>query len=280
MNSFSTFESLEAPADIGSIVPRSMIDRAGGLEAFATIALSDELKIHRRRDGGRVRRPVNGKRGHKTSKFHTLKNSNAVVMNESFIGERWMNAYFEVAPCVRRHRDQRFIVEIHDDAGACWAVPDSFLEGNDGSFAFVEGKTGLTLVTHADGRKELVRGLPDETRQKLLRIQAAFARAGYTYVVFDQAWSSHPIRTTNISMLLGAFRCLPFNTAERTAMGQLLDRNELTVGDCARQFAGRDCPEAWVCAAMAHGVIEIDLDRPIDRLSRVSRPGPPFWNAP
>jgi hypothetical protein len=279
LKSFPHFERNEDPPDIGTIVPRSMIERAGGEKAFATIKLSDELKVHRRRDFGRVRTPVNGKRGHKTSKFHSLKNDKAVVMNESFVGERWRNAYFEVAPCVLRHWDQLFIAEIHDDAGACWAVPDSFLEGTDGSYAFVEGKTGLMLVTRADGHKELVRGLPDETRMKLLRLQSAFARAGYKYVVFDQAWSSHPIRIANISMVLGAFRSLAFGTAEKVAVSRLLDRNELTVGDCASVFEEKNCPEEWVCAAMAHGVIEIDLDRPIDRLSRVSRPGLPFWNA-
>jgi hypothetical protein len=223
---------------------------------------------------------VNGKRGHKTSKFHTLKNDHAVVMNESFIGERWRNAFFEIAPCVRRHWDQRWIVEIHDGDGACWGVPDSFLEGNDGSFAWVEGKTALMLVERPDGGKDLVRGLPTETSEKLARIQSAFELAGYSYEVFDQAWSSHPIRIANFKTVLSAFRNLDFGAAEGVAMDRILNRDDLTVGECARAFADRDCPEEWVCAGMGFGVLEIDLDRPIDRASRVSRPSAPFWKKP
>lgn len=268
------------PADIGRIVPRAMIARLGGEKAFATLWLSDELRVHRRRDFGRVRNPVNGRRANKTSKFHTLKNDKAVVMNESFIGERWRNAYFEIAPCVRRHWDQRWIVEIHDRDGACWSVPDSFLEGSDGSFAWVEGKTALMLEDRPDGSKDLVSGLPEDTSGKQARTQSAFRRAGYNFEVFDQAWSSHPIRVANFKMILSAFRSLDFGEAERVAMDRLLSRDDLTVGECARTFAGRACPEEWVCAGMGHGVLEIDLERPIDRASRVSRPSAPFWSKP
>jgi hypothetical protein len=200
-------------------------------------------------------------------------------MNESFTGERWRNAYFEIDPSIRSHWDQRFIVEINDQGGACWAVPDSFLEGADGSFAICEGKTGMVFEFFPDGTKKLKRGLPDETQARLLRIQDAFERAGYAYCVFDQTWSAHPIRVKNIRMVLSAFRKLPFGAAERAAMERLLVRDGLTVGECAREFAGRsDCPEEWVCAAMGHGVMEIDFERPISRASRVSPPPPPFWS--
>lgn len=268
------------PPEIGSIVPRAMIDAAGGLKNFFTIPLSDELKLHRRRDFGRVRKVVDGKRGHKTGKFHSLKDpAKPIVMNESFTGERWRNAYFEIDPSISSHWDQRFIVEINDKDGACWAVPDSFLKGADGSFAHCEGKTALIFEFFPDGTKKLKRGLPDETQARLLRIQEAFERAGYTYVVFDQAWSAHPIRVTNIRMVLSAFRKLPFGAAERAAMERLLVRDGLTVGECAAAFAGRgDCAEEWVCAAMGHGVLNIEFERPISRASRVSPPPPPFWS--
>jgi hypothetical protein len=268
------------PPDIGSIVPCAMIDAGGGLSNFLTIPLSRELKLHRRRDFERVRKPVDGKRGHKTGKFHTRKDAaRPAIMNESFVGERWRNAWFEVDPSIRRHWDQRFIVEINDADGACWAVPDSFLEGADGSFAICEGKTALAWEHFPNGTKRLTRGLPDGTQTALLRIQDAFSRAGYAYVVFDQAWSAHPIRVANIRMVLSATRRLPFGDAERVTTKRLLARADLTVGECAREFAGRgDCAEEWVCAAMGNGVVEIDFDSPIDRASRVSPPSPPFWS--
>jgi hypothetical protein len=270
------------PPNIGSIVPRSMIEAAGGLKNFLTIPLSKELKLHRRKDFARVRKVVDGKRGHKTGKFHTLKDPDKlVVMNECFTGERWRNAWFEVDPSIRRHWDQRFIVEINDAEGACWAVPDSFIEGSDESFCMCEGKTALVWEYLPNGTKRLKRGLPDKKQMALIRIQDAFSRAGYTYEIFDQAWSAHPIRVANIRMVLSATRKLPFGAGERVTMQRLLARGDLTVGECARAFAGRgDCAEEWVCAAMGAGVIEIDFDRPIDRASRVSPPSPPFWSKP
>lgn len=269
------------PADIGSIIPRSMINDAGGAKNFITIKLSEEVKLHRRTDFGRVRRPVNGRRGFKTSKFHSLKgDGKPLVMSESWVGERWMNCYFEICPSIDAYWDQRFIVEIHDDVGACWSVPDTFLKGNDGSFAFSEGKTCLVLVVLPDGSRLLEHGLPAKTHAKHFRIQNAFERAGYVYQVFDQAWSAHPIRVANIKMVLSAVRALPFGYAERLTIERLLTRNDLTVGECACEFAGRgDCPEEWVCAAMGRGLLEIDIDRPIDRASRVSRPSAPFWSS-
>jgi hypothetical protein len=270
------------PSDIGSVVPRAMIDAAGGPEEFITIPLSDELKVHRRRDFQRVRKPVDGKRGHKTGKFHTRKDpSRPAVMNESFVGERWRNLFFEVTSSIRRHWDQRFIVEIHDQDGACWAVPDSYLEGADDTFAICEGKTALVWEFLPNGTKRLRRGLPDGTQNRLLRIHDAFSRAGHVYTVFDQTWSAHPIRVANIRMVLSATKKLSFGAAERLAMERLLARGGLTVGECAREFSGRgDCAEEWVCAAMGNGVLEIDFERPIDRASRVSPPSPPFWSEP
>jgi hypothetical protein len=270
------------PPNIGRVVPRAMIDAAGGLDEFLSIPLSDEVIVHRLRDFGRVRKPVDGKRGHKTGKFHTHKIAGKpVIMNESFVGERWRNAWFEVDPSIRRHWDQRFIVEINDAEGACWAVPDSFIEGADDSFCVCEGKTALVWEYLPNGTKRLKRGLPDKTQTALIRIQDAFSRAGYTYEIFDQAWSAHPIRVANIRMVLSATRKLPFGPGERVAMERLLARGDLTVGECAREFAGRgDCPEEWVCAAMGAGVVEIDFERPIDRASRVSPPSAPFWSKP
>lgn len=275
INDFDRF-----PPDIGSVVPRSMIEAAGGLEAFLTIPLSNELKLHRRRDFDRVRKPVDGKRGHKTGKFHTRKDPRRpVIMNESFVGERWRNLYYEIHPSIIRHLDQRFIVEINDRNGACWAVPDSYLEGSDGTFAICEGKTALVFEFLPEGGKKLVRGLTDRVQNQQQRIQDAFRQAGYIYEVFDQAWSAHPIRTANIRKILSATKKLPFGAAERRAMERLLSGDDLTVGNCAREFAGRgDCPEEWICAAMGNGVLEIDFERPIDRTSRVSLPSPPFWS--
>jgi hypothetical protein len=87
------------------------------------------------------------------------------------------------------------------------------------------------------------------------------------------------LRLANIKMILSAVRKLPFGATERIAMERLLVRNDLTVGECAGEFIGRgDCAEEWVCAAMGRGVLEIELDRLIDRDSRVSCPSAPFWS--
>lgn len=275
------FTGADDKADIGPIVPRSFIAKAGGTDNIRTIKLSDELRLHQRRDFGRWRDPVNGKRPFKTVLFPKMKRKTSrsdFTHCESARGERAMYAYFDIDPPITDYWEQRFLVELRDNAGAAWAVPDAFAAGNDKSFAFIEGKVAAQLVVGTDGRTDIVRGLSSETEAKLARLQGAFSKAGYHYVVFDERWAYHPIRAENINLILEAARDLDYVPLISEVLEPLLDKPDLTVGECAKAFPGRDCPEELVALAMAHGVLEIDIEVPFARNSAVKRPGKPFWS--
>lgn len=275
------FAGCDDKADVGTVVPRSFIAKAGGTDNIRTIKLSDGLRLHQRRDFGRWRDPVNGKRPFKTVLFPKMKgkknSSSEFTHCESARGERAMFAYFDIDPSIVDYWEQRFIVELRDGAGDAWAVPDAFAAGNDKSFAFIEGKVGAQLIVGSDGRTDIIRGLPPETEAKLGRLQAGFSEAGYHYVAFDESWAYHPIRAENINLILEAFRDLDYAPSIEEALEPLLDKPGLTVGECAEAFPARECPEELVALAMAHGVLEIDIEVPFGRNSAVKRPGKPFW---
>ncbi|MFK4522952.1 hypothetical protein ABIF90_000933 [Bradyrhizobium japonicum] len=153
----------------------------------------------------------------------------------------------------------------------------AFAIGFDGSSAWVEGKVDGRLVIASDGRTSIEHGLTNKLTAKLSRIQSAFEEAGYTYVVFNESWAKHPIIAENVDMIVHAARDLVLDPFVPFALTQLLDRPNLTLGDCAKPFADRACPEEWVVLAMAKGIVSIDLSTPIGRDSKVSRPGRPFW---
>jgi hypothetical protein len=66
---------------------------------------------------------------------------------------------------------------------------------------------------------------------------------------------------------------------ETDALSRRVSRGETTVGDCLRAFPEREYPEEYLCAAMARGLIEIDLRIPFGPQSAVFRPRPLFWFA-
>ncbi|MBR0728595.1 hypothetical protein JQ582_04715 [Bradyrhizobium japonicum] len=263
-------------ADVGPVVPKHYVIEAGGIANVRTTVLSPKLRIHQRKDFGRWRDPVNGARPQQTVLYPRLKGPREFAQAESR-GERPMYAYFDIEPSIKNYWEQRFIVEIHDEEGDAWAIPDCFAIGFDESSAWIEGKVDGRLVVASDGRTSIERGLTEKLTAKLSRIQSAFEEAGYTYVVFNESWAKHPIIAANVDMIVHAARDLVLDPFVPFALGQLLDRPDLTLGDCAMPFADRACPEEWVILAMAKGIVSIDLTAPIGRGSKVSRPERPFW---
>lgn len=264
-------------ADVGPVVPWHLIHKAGGLSNVRTTILSPKLRVHQRLDFGRWRDPVNGARPQRTVLYPRMKGQRDFVQAESRRGERAMFAYFDVEPTIQNYWEQRFIVEITDERGDAWAIPDCFAAGIDKSYAWIEGKVAAQLLVDAQGRTDIRPALPEKVEAKLTRIQTAFEEAGHNYVVFDERWTYHPIVSANVDMIAHAARDLVLDPFVPFALEQLLDTPNLTVRDCAIPFADRACPEEWVVLAMAKGIVNIDLTTPITRDSSVSRPGKPFW---
>jgi hypothetical protein len=264
-------------ADVGPIVPKHFIHKAGGLGNLRTTVLSPNLRVHQRKDFGRWRDPVNGARPQQTVLYPSMKRPKDFVHAESRRGERSMYAYFDIDPTIRNYWEQRFIVEIHDEEGDAWCIPDCYAAGIDKSYAWVDGKVGAQLSVASEGRLDIEAGLPEKTQVKLARIQSAFEEAGYNYVVFNECWSYHPIVSANVDLIVHTARDLVLDPFVPHALRRLLDQPNLTIRDCAKPFADRACPEEWVVLGMAKGIVDIDLTTPIGRSSRVRRPGQPFW---
>jgi hypothetical protein len=254
---------LHPGSQIGTQVPWTFIKEAGGVAGVETVALGPGIKAHRRRDGQRWRRPVNGRRGFITSQFVSLKNGHIFVMCESR-GEKAMFRYFEIYPPIRAFREQYDIVEIVDDEGLLWAVPDATAQSNDGT-VWLEGKY--------DG------SLSDKARARLRRIKAAFANAGLCYAPIDHRWCRHPIVSENVGMVF-ANRKTFVSPEDSDRIIRLLKRGPSTVQDCVAQLPYHECPEELVCALMARGLIEIDLTTIFSPTTIVSTPNPPFWLEP
>jgi hypothetical protein len=264
-----------SPSDIGPGIPRHVVEEAGGADKLATFRLGPDLKVHRRRDDIRVRRPVNGRRGFVTIRYTSTKNSGKDVHSES-TGELPLHCMLEVDPAIKAYRDQHDLVEFEDEDGRHWACPDAFAVLSDGTPLWIEGKYGATAVRDAQNFPRLVAGIHPDLKRKLGRIQRAFASAGFTYVVVNQSWCRQPTIVRNVNLAFWARHNLP-DHAERHRLAELLADGPTTVSECRRAFPDRVCPEEWVCAAMAHGLIEIDIRAPFGRDSAVTLPSEPFW---
>jgi len=263
------------PANIGRQIPRHVVEEAGGLQNLRTFRLGPNLKIHRRCDDRRVRRPVNGRRGFKTIKFTSVKCGGRDVHSESG-GEFSLDAALEVHPSIGAYRDQYDLVEIEDDDGLCWAVPDAYVLLRDGTPTWIEGKYSFVAHRGDDRMVRAVKGPSVRVRTKLRRVQRAFRSSGYDYVVVNQDWTSHPIVSANIGLAF-VWRQLDPTNEERMALLEIVGGGPVTVGDCVAAFLTRNCPEEWICASMARGLIEIELSRRFSRESAVALPSAPFW---
>lgn len=262
------------PAEIGRQVSRKVVQDAGGVGNLRTFHLGPGLKVHRRCDDDRIRRPVNGRRGFKTFKFWSSKCGRDVHSESE--GEYSHHSLIEIHPAIRTYRDQCDIVEIEDELGRSWSVPDTFVHLRDDTPVWLEGKYSRILKRDPDGLAQIAVGPSDKVKAKLKRIGRAFRRAGFGYVVVDQSWTNHPIVAANVRLCL-ASRSNDPDDRERAALSEIVSSGFTTVERCARAFAGRDCPEEWVCASMARGLIEIQLDAWFSRRSVVWPPSEPFW---
>jgi hypothetical protein len=263
------------PADIGHQIPKPLIAEAGGAKNFITFDLGPGLKVHRRCDDQRVRSPVNGRRGFETQKFWSIK-AERFVHSEGR-GELPLYHLAEVHSPILTYRDQHDIIEIEDDDGRCWAIPDIFaLVRYSCEPVWIEGKGNRILVRGQNCLPGFIPGLRQSVRTKLRRIQRAFRVAGLTYVVANQDWcASQPV--SEVASLAFWNRKKTPSESECSALLELLSRGDSTVAECAIVFSDRDCPSEWVCAAMARGLIEIDLRKPFSLSSAVSLPPNPFW---
>lgn len=263
------------PADIGHQIPELLIADSGGAKNFRTFDLGPGLKVHRRCDDQRVRSPVNGQRGFETQKFWSIK-AKRFIHSEGK-GELPLYHLIEVHSPILTYRDQYDIVEIEDDEGKCWAIPDIFaLVRYRCEPVWIEGKGNRILVRGPNSLPGFTRGLRESVRTKLRRIQRAFRIAGLTYVVANQDWcASLPV--SEVASLAFWHRKNTPSESECSALIELLSRGESTVAECAHVFSDRDCPSEWVCAAMARGLIEIDIRKPFSLNSTVSLPPAPFW---
>jgi hypothetical protein len=262
-------------ADIGPQVPKHLIADAGGSEKFRTFELGPGLKLHRRCDDQRVRSPVNGRRGFETQKFWSTK-AERFIHSEGK-GEFPLFQLVEVHSPLLTYRDQYDIVEIEDDRGRCWAIPDIFgVRRFSCEPVWIEGKGNRILVRGPNRLPTFIRGLRDPVRRKLRRIQRAFEMAGLTYVVANQDWCARPPVSEVASLAFWHRKKIP-SKSECSALLELLNGGQRTVAECASVFSDRDCPSEWVCAAMARGHIEIDIRKPFSLNSTVSLPPAPFW---
>jgi hypothetical protein len=264
-----------APSDIGGVIPSHVIEAAGGADGLATFRLGPGLKVHRRRDDIRVRRPVNGRRGFVTLRYASTKNHGKDVHSES-TGEFPMFAMLEIHPSIVAYRDQPDLVEFEDEDGRHWATPDAFAVLLDGTPVWIEGKYATAAVRDPRGFPQLVVGIHRDLKRKLGRIQRAFAAAGFAYVVVNQSWCRQPTIARNVNLAFWSRHNSP-DLAERDRLAELLAGGPTTVAECRRAFPDRVCPEEWVCAAMARGLIEIDVRKPFGGDSVVTVPGEPFW---
>jgi hypothetical protein len=263
------------PADIGRQIPRPLIENAGGSKNFRTFDLGTGLKVHRRCDDQRVRSPVNGRRGFETQKFWSIKTDRFV--HSEGRGELPLYHVIEVHSPILTYRDQHDIVEIEDDEGKCWAIPDIFAVLRCSCEpVWIEGKGNRIPVRGQNGIPGFKPGLRPSVKTKLQRIQRAFKVAGLSYVVVNQDWCASPTVMEVASLAFWNRKKNP-NESERSAVLELLSKGDSSVGACARVFYERDCPSEWVCAAMARGLIEIDLRKPFSLGSTVSLPPAPFW---
>ena len=272
----TTFKNSGSSANLSPLIPGAMIERAGGLDAIETIHLSKNARIHRQSSGARWRNPVNGRRNVMTSRFASAKNNGRRIQCDSS-GEKALYRFVEIYPPIRRYSEQIHIIEIDDEQGTLWAIPEAFVELTDGTFAWIEGKYAAALATRG-GINCIDPILSGKVGDRLARIERTLSASGYRYFVVNEFWARHPILAANVDMIF-AHQVRTPTQREADDLSRLVRRGETTVNDCLRAFPGRDYPEEYLCAAMARGLIEIDIRIPFGPRSPVFHPRPLFWFA-
>ncbi|QDP26161.1 hypothetical protein [Bradyrhizobium cosmicum] len=265
------------PPDVGSLIPKRLIEEAGGLENFRTCACGEGLKIHRRIDDERVRRPVNGRRGFETVRLTSTKNDARDIHCESK-GEFPLYCLLEMHASIELYRDQLDVVEIHDELGRTWACPDAFaILGRDQQPIWIEGKYATRLVRGPNNRKEVKHGINPKVESKLARLQRAFSRVGLSYVALNQSFCRSKTVADNVNRAFWQRGKVP-TPNEIAHLKELLASGPLPVGDCLAAFSERAFPTDWLFAAIARGYAEYDLRNPYSLDSKVELPtGRPFW---
>jgi hypothetical protein len=254
----------------------AMIAAAGGSPKVQTVALNDNVLIHRRRDGKRWRNPVNGRRGFMTSSFLSTKMPGRRIQCESG-GEQGLFSFAEVYPPITGYAEQSDLIEIADDDGTTWSVSDCYAELNCGGMTWIEGKYAAELVYPDRGPPRVEIGLDYGTAHRLARFQRAFEKAGYSYVLINELWCRHPFVAQKVGFAF-ATRSLKLSEDECGAVVRLVrDNDAVTIGDCARLFAADDCPTEKVFAAVARGLLEIEFDCPFSLDNILTLPGQAYW---
>jgi hypothetical protein len=265
------------PPDIGSLIPKRLIEEAGGLKNFRTCKCGDGLKVHRRIDDERVRRPVNGRRGFVTFRFTSTKNDARDIHCESK-GEFPLDCVLEMHASIELYRDQLDLVEIHDELGRTWACPDAFaILRREQQAIWIEGKYATQLVRGPNNRKKVEHGINPKLKSKLARLQRAFSRAGLSYVVLNQSFCRSKTVADNVNRAFWQRGKVP-TSDEIAHLTELLASGPLPVRDCLAAFSGRAFPADWLFAAIARGFAEYDLRKSYSLDSKVELPtGRPFW---
>jgi hypothetical protein len=254
----------------------AMISAVGGAPNVQSIALSDNVLIHRRRDGKRWRNPVNGRRGFMTSTFLSTKMRGRRIQSESG-GEQALFSFAEVYAPITAYAEQSDLIEIADDDGTTWSVSDCCAELNCGGIAWLEGKYAAELVYPDRGPPKVEMGLDYDTAQRLARFERAFAKVGYSYVLVNELWCRHPFVAQNVGFAFATLR-LKLTEDERNAIVQLVCNNDATtIGDCAKLFADENCPTEKVFAAVAQGLLEIEFDAPFSLDNFLVLPRQAYW---
>jgi hypothetical protein len=272
----TNFKTSGKTATLSPLIPKAMIERVGGLDAIETIDLSKNARIHRQKSGARWRNPVNGRRNVMTTRFSSAKNAGRRIQCDSG-GEKGLYQFCEIYPPIEGYSEQVHIVEIDDDEGTLWAIPDAFAELTDGPVGWIEGKYAATLTTN-DGINCIVPSIGEKVGDRLARIKRGLSDAGYSYYVVNEFWTRHPILASNVDMIF-AHRVRVPTEKEKKELSRRVSRGETTVHDCLRAFPEREYPEEYLCAAMARGLIEIDIRIPFGPQSPVFLPRPFFWFA-
>jgi hypothetical protein len=272
----ANFKQRGGSATLSPSIPGKMIERAGGLGAIETIELSENARVHRQLSGARWRNPVNGRRNVMTSRFASAKNHGRRIQCDSG-GEKALFRFVEIYPPIRSYLEQVHIIEIDDEQGTVWAIPEAFIEVTDETFGWIEGKYAAALATQ-EGTNYIEPSLSDKVANRLARIERALSDAGYPYYVVNEFWARHPILAANVDMIF-ANRVREPTQREIDELSRLLRRGDTIVDDCLRAFPGREYPEEYLCAAMARGFAEIDISIPFGPRSAVFLPRPLFWFA-
>jgi hypothetical protein len=254
----------------------AMIGAVGGEDKVQTIALSEHVLIHRRRDGARWRNPVNGRRGFKTSTFLSSKMPGRRIQLESG-GEQALFMLAEVYAPILAYTEQSDLIEIVDEEGAAWSITDCFAELNCGTIAWLEGKYAARLVYDNEGPPKVELGLDPDTTHRAARFEQAFAKAGYSYVLINELWCRHPYTIKNVEFAFAA-KAVRLAREEKEAITRLVrDNDGTTIGHCAELFAAEDCPTEKVFAAVAQGLLEIEFDEPFSLANSVMLPRQAYW---